>query len=108
MGLALGTNLKFYTSVTKRLKLKVRKFWGLIRTFVGVTGGKLVGGVFYLYFIVAQLSVLDVCRSPDYVSNGDEVLPTAKNTLTSKVEAVANSKSDYMSYFIKEICLPYL
>ena len=58
--------------------------------------------------IVAQLSVLDVCRSPDNVSDGDEVLPTAKNTLTSKVEAVANSKSDYMSYFIKEICLPYL
>lgn len=58
--------------------------------------------------IVAQLSVLDVCRSPDYVSDGDEVLLTAKNTLTSKVEAVANNKSDNMSYFIKEICLPYL
>ena len=37
LGLALGTNLKFYTSVTKGLKLKVRKFWGLIPTFVEVT-----------------------------------------------------------------------
>ena len=42
--LALGTNLKFYTSVVKRLKLKVRKVWGPIPTFVEVTGEKLVGG----------------------------------------------------------------
>ena len=43
LGLALGTNLKFYTSVAKGLKLKVRKFWGLIPMFVEVTGEKLVG-----------------------------------------------------------------
>ena len=40
LGLALGANLKVYTSVAKRLKLKVRKFWGVIRTFVEVTGEK--------------------------------------------------------------------
>ena len=40
--LALGTNFKFYTSGEKRLKLKVRKFWGLILTFAEVTVGKLV------------------------------------------------------------------
>ena len=46
-GLALGTNLKFYTSVAKGLKLKVRNFLGLNRTFVEVTGEKLVrGGLF--------------------------------------------------------------
>ena len=39
--LALGTNLKFYTSVAKGLRLKVRKFWGLIPTIVEVTGEKL-------------------------------------------------------------------
>ena len=44
--LALGTNLKFYTSLLKGLKLKVRKFWGLIPTFVEGTGEKLVGGPF--------------------------------------------------------------
>ena len=44
MELALGTNLKFYTSVAKELKLKVVKFWDLINTFVEVTGEKLVGG----------------------------------------------------------------
>ena len=44
LGLALGTNLKFCTSVAKGLKLKVRKFWGPNPTFVEVTGEKLVGG----------------------------------------------------------------
>ena len=35
--------LKIYTRVTKMLKLKVTKFWGLISTFAEVTGEKLVG-----------------------------------------------------------------
>ena len=43
LGLAVGANLKLYTSVAKGLKLKVRKFWGIIPTFVEVTGEKLVG-----------------------------------------------------------------
>ena len=46
MGLVLVTKFKFYNSVAKGLKLKVRTFWGLIPTFVEVTGEKLVGGVF--------------------------------------------------------------
>ena len=46
LGLALGIALKFYTSVAKGLKLKVRKFWGLIPTIVEVTGEKLVGSLF--------------------------------------------------------------
>ena len=44
LGLTLGTNLKFYISVAKGLKLKVRKFWGLIPTFAEVTEEKPVGG----------------------------------------------------------------
>ena len=40
--------LKFYTSVTKGLKLKDRKFWGLISTFVDITGEKLIGWSFCL------------------------------------------------------------
>ena len=43
LGLALGMALKLYTNVTKWLKLKVKKFCGLIPTFVEVTGEKLVG-----------------------------------------------------------------
>ena len=42
LGLALGTNLKFYTNVAKGLKLKAKKFLGLISTFVEVTGQKKV------------------------------------------------------------------
>ena len=44
LGLALDMVLKYCTSVAKRLKLKVRKFWGLIPTLVEVTREKLVGG----------------------------------------------------------------
>ena len=43
LGPTIGTNLKFYTSVAKGLKLKVRKFLGLILTFLEGTGEKLVG-----------------------------------------------------------------
>ena len=40
--------LKFYTSVAKELKLKLRNFGGLRLTFVEVTGEKLAvgGGLF--------------------------------------------------------------
>ena len=44
LGLTLGTTLNFYNSVANGLKLKVRKFWGLIPTFVEVTWKKLVEG----------------------------------------------------------------
>ena len=44
LGLPLGANLKFYTSVAKRLQLKIRKFWRLISTFVEVTRETQVGG----------------------------------------------------------------
>ena len=46
LGLALGTNLKFYAGVIKGLKLKVRKFGWLIPTFVEVTSEKQVRGPF--------------------------------------------------------------
>ena len=46
LGLALGVNLKFYISMAKGLELKVRKFLGLIPTFVEVTGEKLDGEPF--------------------------------------------------------------
>ena len=46
LGLALGIALTFYSSVTKELKLKFGKFWGLVLVFAEVTGEKLVGGLF--------------------------------------------------------------
>ena len=42
LGLALGMALEFYTSLAKGLKLKVRKFCGLIPTFIKITGEELV------------------------------------------------------------------
>ena len=44
--MALCKNLKFYSSMSKGSKLKVRKFWGLIPTFVEVTGEKTSSGAF--------------------------------------------------------------
>ena len=41
LGLALSMALKFYTSAAKGLKLKVRKFCGLILTFVEAREKKL-------------------------------------------------------------------
>ena len=47
VGLALGMSLKFYTSVAKGSKLKVRKFCVLRPMCVDVTGEKL--GVFCVF-----------------------------------------------------------
>ena len=47
LGLALGMALKFYTSVAKGLKLKARKFLGLMLKFAEVKEEKLVGGPFW-------------------------------------------------------------
>ena len=44
--LPLATNLRFYTSVAKGLKLKVRKSLGLISASAEVAREKLVGGLF--------------------------------------------------------------
>ena len=43
VGLSIGMAVKFSTNVTEGLKLKVRKFWWLIPTFVEVEREKLVG-----------------------------------------------------------------
>ena len=53
--LVLSTNLKFYISPAKVLKLKLRKFWGLIPTYVEVTGEKLVGRPFWLPLILNRV-----------------------------------------------------
>ena len=46
LGLALGMVLKICSNVANRLKLKVRKFYGLIIEFAEVSEEKLVGGAF--------------------------------------------------------------
>ena len=51
LGLALGTN----TSVARGLKLKVRKFWRLIPTFLEVTEEKLVPGCLFGHPILIRV-----------------------------------------------------
>ena len=60
-GLVLRTNLKCYDSVAKGSKLKVRRFWGPVPSFVEVTGEKLVGGA-----------------SPPSILNGVKKIPVLK------------------------------
>ena len=68
-GLALGTNLKFYTSVGKGLKLNVRKFWGLIPIFVEVTGEKLFYNYVILELFIQQfnMSIPNVMMTKQYL-----------------------------------------
>ena len=56
LGLALGIALKFYTSVAKGLKVKVKKFWGLIPTFVEVIGENMVEGAFWAPSILSRVN----------------------------------------------------
>ena len=75
LGLALGTNSKFYNSLAKGLKLKVRKFQGLLLMFVEGTAEKLVG----MYFAVECTKII----LPYYSRNehGLYLLHFSKNTL---------------------------
>ena len=67
LGLALGTNLKFYTIVEKALQLKVKTFLELNPTFVEVTGEELVegggGGVLFGPPILNKVKKLLFCRA---------------------------------------------
>ena len=56
LGLALGIALKFYTSVAKGLKVKVKKFSGLIPMFVEVTGENMVEGAFWAPSILNRVN----------------------------------------------------
>ena len=54
-------NLRFYTSVAKGLILKVKKFLGLIPTFVEVRREKLVGDpVFFLFMVTSELRLYEL------------------------------------------------
>ena len=69
--------MKFYKSVTKGLKLKVRKFWGLVPAFVEVTKGKLVGGrgAFSPSPILNKVNVVERTNIPKFSKGHDIVNP---------------------------------
>ena len=60
---------KLYTSVEKGIKLKVRKFWGLILEFADVTGKKLGDGGLFAKFLTREKSIiLDFRLGSEYTS----------------------------------------
>ena len=65
--------LELYTSVVKGSKLKVRKFWGLLPTFVEFAREKLVGGAFPPSWIVLKNSREG--SSPNFPSNINPLQP---------------------------------
>ena len=68
---------KFYTSVERALKLKVREFGGLCPTFVEVTGETLVGGPFTPHPFLKRVndSIFDVQMFSIKSSFGSFFLP---------------------------------
>ena len=83
LGLALGMALKTYTSVPKVLKLKVRKFLGLIPKFVEVTGEKLVGR-FLPPLILNRVKAVVVILKTIYISIRTKCLQEQDSQLESK------------------------
>ena len=65
MKMIVGMALKFYAIDAKGLKLKLKKFWGLILMFVAVMGGRLVwGGQFLAPLILNRVkTTVFVCFS---------------------------------------------
>ena len=60
---------KLYTSVEKGIKLKVRKFWGLILEFADVTGKKLGDGGLFAKFLTREKNIiLDFPLGSEYTS----------------------------------------
>ena len=77
------TLAQFYTSVEEALKLKVRKCWGLILTFVQITGEKLVEETFLTPPppILNRVKILEINGSSHNIT-------IMRNTLTGDLESV--------------------
>ena len=98
--MALGTNLKFCTSVAKGLKLKVRKFCGPTPTFVEVTGEKMVGGGPFCPLLPPSWIGLRLCRF------GQNLLTNVLHNFL--IEFVQKSVVATVQKFELRIALPYL
>ena len=98
-GLALDMALKFYTRVAKGLKLKARKLWGLISTFVEVIGEKLADGTFCRLFLnrvkvnLASQAELTPYLSLNITTNTilKCILPKAKLTTHHSLDTCTNT-----------------
>ena len=63
------------------LKLKARKFWDLIPTFVEVTGEKLVGGGFLVASILNRVKMQSISVFPDIAKFADLTVKELKWTI---------------------------
>ena len=100
LGLALGINLKTYTSVAKGLKVKVRKFLGLIPTFSEVKGKNLVGGIIALLPMLNRVNyiILGCCiRWSNVVCLWVKVLVFCSNNLV--IEFFDSNNSNLLMFF---------
>ena len=112
LGLALVTNLKFYTSMAKGLKLKVRKFWGLIPMFVEVTGEKLVQGEHFCpHFLnrVKTFQVDSVLKTSNFCKNGDCWIHRSSNSsiffficMKKKWKCISYWKHIFQKWYLKQ------
>ena len=99
MGLGLGMTLKFYHSVAKVLKLKVRMFLGLIPTFVEVTRGKLVEGLFCLSQIIFLPQIKIIFGESFLKGRATETLSLGKNINNQFLKKL--TESDFVNMLMR-------
>ena len=105
LGLAVGMTLEFYASVAKGLKLKVRKFWGLIPTFVEVTVENLAEGLFCppSWVGLKVKTKLSACAGPAALRQLNPIHKREQKILRKK-----NRKKFEICYYSLEICISLL
>ena len=101
--------------MAKELKLKVRKFWGLILTFVEITEEKLVGGIFAHFSILNRVKDKTVsfsntntpkkrCMGEKKLSKQKAQKQTEENKIINikKKRKRKNQKKKIFGYFFKQ------
>ena len=91
-------NLKFYTTVTKGLKLIVRKLWGLVPTFAEFTEEKLLGGGFLPPPPLSRSSILNrINCSCSFALFGVDKVTSVALSFTTSVVAITQFLDQFRS-----------
>ena len=103
-------NLKLYTSVAKRLILKVRKFWGLVPTFLEVPGGKTGRGSLFAFLpptswirLILHISNFWYQTSASRIKSATEGYSTTKFCIF-KLVYIPNLSLNWQFNFFDQIC----
>ena len=89
--------MKFDAIVAKESKLKVRKFWGLIPTFVEITGEKLAGGTLF-----APSPTPHMNRVNAEINEVKDKTPNVNNLATTIALAVVENKIPNVSNLFRK------